>query len=187
MHGKSAHSADEGSFPCATALKISTASSRSAPPTSFRLGVVKAYGRGARSSKATHLREPLLRLLCKTVHEVHPGFAFTSIQVNKNYASMLHVDASNLGPSLAINLGAYSGGELHIDGMGKLDVHNRWQLFDGNLPHLTCPFEGERYCAIFFSSQSYGLASADNSGYLRGPRALGPHSEAHEDWSTQNA
>jgi len=34
------------------------------------------------------------------------------------------------------------------------------------MPHLTCPFEGERYCVIVFTNQSYGLLPARNPRYL---------------------
>ena len=44
------------------------------------------------------------------IAEVRPEFCFTSVQVNKNYASALHVDKNNCGPSLIVGLGDYSGG-----------------------------------------------------------------------------
>ena len=64
------------------------------------------------------------------------------------------------GDSLIIGLAAYSGGELYVDTLGKLDVHNRWQLFDGNVPHLTCPLEGERYRVVFFHKSILWFAAS---------------------------
>jgi hypothetical protein len=52
-------------------------------------------------------------------------FTFTSIQVNKNYASALHVDRNNKGPSLIIGLGNYQGGQLWTYDQGPLDVKNK--------------------------------------------------------------
>ena len=39
------------------------------------------------------------------------SFDFTSIQLNKGFASKLHVDAGDMGPSYI--MGDYEGGELH--------------------------------------------------------------------------
>lgn len=128
-------------------------------PRGLSLGANKSFGRGMLMSRSTRLHESLVRLLCRFVREEKPDFAFTSIQVNKNYASALHIDSGNLGPSLIIALGAYTGGELYVHGVGKVDIQNRWHEFDGNVPHLTCPFEGMRYSLIYFTNQSYGLVS----------------------------
>lgn len=43
---------------------------------------------------------------CETTED---KFYFTSIQVNKNYASAIHVDRNNYGPSLIIGLGPFEG------------------------------------------------------------------------------
>ena len=78
------------------------------------------------------------------------AFEFTSIQVNKNYASALHVDGNNNGASKIIGLGDFSGGGLWASGKGALDCRNKWHEFDGNLPHCTLPFTGTRYTLIYF-------------------------------------
>lgn len=84
------------------------------------------------------------------------AFPFTSIQLNKAYASKRHVDANNAGYSMIIGLGDYEGGKLQVDGMGELDVRNTWHRFDGNVPHCTTPVggAGERYSLIFFTNSS---------------------------------
>ena len=65
-------------------------------------------------SVATYSRRSpwLTRLLAAFCHKENPSFKFTSIQVNKNYASRPHVDRNNLGESLIIGLGNYTGGDL---------------------------------------------------------------------------
>ena len=53
---------------------------------------------------------------------------FTSshvVQVNKNYASALHVDKNNRGPSLIVALGDFEGGELWTYDQGPLVVKNK--------------------------------------------------------------
>ena len=57
-------------------------------------------------------RPNLTKLLVAYGRQNCPGFAFTSIQVNKNYRSALHVDRNNLGKSMIVGLGDYSKGEL---------------------------------------------------------------------------
>ena len=62
------------------------------------LGLIKSYGYGLTPSSSTNECNALAQMLCQLVRKARPHFAFTSIQVNKNYQSALHVDMSNLGP-----------------------------------------------------------------------------------------
>jgi hypothetical protein len=103
-----------------------------------------------------------------------PDFKFTSIQVNKNSTSKLHVDGANLGPSMIVGVGdcmylrgmtcgflmvnfgltrnnllfavtaTDEDGGLWTQPDGELDCRHSWQEFDGNLPHCTLPFTGAR-------------------------------------------
>ena len=52
------------------------------------------------------------------------------------------------GPSLAIALGAFTGGALHVAERGDLDLHDRWESYDGAAPHCTRPWEGERFALL---------------------------------------
>ena len=104
-----------------------------------------------------------------------PLFQFISIQLNKDYASRLHVGRYNLGPSYLTALGDFTGGELWLEGpTGQIPVllpervgptykkgqtyyghalktRHKWLRFDGRRLHGTMPFEGERYSFIFYS------------------------------------
>ena len=71
------------------------------------------------------------------------SFKFTSIQLNHNFASALHVDDYNSGPSYIVGLGTYEGGELWTLEHGPLDCHHRFCHYDGTEPHATLPFTGE--------------------------------------------
>ena len=64
---------------------------------------------------------------------VPQGFSFTSIQVNKNYASALHCDSNNLGPSYIVGVGAYTEGGLWYQPRGEVQCRHKWELFDGNI------------------------------------------------------
>lgn len=131
------------------------------------LGAIKAFGIGIRPAKATRANEGLARNICTAIKQARPDFPFTSIQVNKNSASALHVDSSNMGPSVIHGLGNYDGGDLYVHGRGRLNVCGKWVTFDGNIPHLTCPFTGRRYTIILFVHQSYKLLPKADATYLR--------------------
>lgn len=138
-----------------------------ARPQGMCLGALKSWCKGVNLSSATSEHPHLARLCCDLIRAAKPDFLFTSIQVNKNYASALHVDSGNLGPSLIIGFGDYKRGNVYVHGMGELPVHNQWQLFDGNVPHLTCPFVGNRYTLIFFTNQSYDLVPPKDVEQMR--------------------
>mmetsp|Transcript_43424 Transcript_43424/g.128464 ORF Transcript_43424/g.128464 Transcript_43424/m.128464 type:complete len:419 (+) Transcript_43424:39-1295(+) len=138
-------------------------------------------------SSATEERPWLTRLLSEFVHERRPDFPFTSIQVNKDYASRPHVDKNNLGSSLIIGLGSYEGGETWVqddDGDDELElgediisphhyrkgrsyqgrranIRDELCEFDGNRLHYTLPFTGERFSLVFFTCDRYHQASPE--------------------------
>lgn len=106
-----------------------------------------------------------------------PEFPYTTVQLNKDYATKMHVDGNNHGPSFIIGLGDYTGGEVWIlDENGTVEVeipctlrgwphlrpgtkvkgrledcHNKWVKFDGNTPHMTMPYKGSRISLVFFT------------------------------------
>ena len=119
------------------------------------LGAVSCRSSGVQASKHTRERPILTALLVRFVKEhlrrkkrqqpqSTADFTFSSIQVgaitcrdhhssshpsqkqvNKNYASALHVDGNNAGPSLIIALGDFEGGQLWTFDKGVLDVKNQ--------------------------------------------------------------
>eukprot|EP01051_Picozoa_sp_SAG22_P009177 SAG22_NODE_746_length_7496_cov_5.066513_3_plen_141_part_00 len=115
------------------------------------------------ASENTYNRPKLTELLVRFAQRNCPGFRFTSIQVNKNYKSVLHVDGNNLGPSMIVGVGDYEGGDLWSqdedsgDSFSVLKTRNTWQKFDGNLPHATLDYSGTRYTLIYFVQQSFPL------------------------------
>ena len=82
------------------------------------------------------------------------SFAFTSITLNFNYAAKPHVDSSHVdGRARIIALGAFTGGELTVAGMGTVPVRSAWVDFDGRRLHHVEPFEGERYSLVYFAHE----------------------------------
>jgi hypothetical protein len=92
--------------------------------------------------------------------------------VNRDYASAMHVDKNNLGPSAIVGLGDYHGGRLWGQDIGEVDIQGRWCTFDGNIPHCTRPFTGTRYSLIFYTQQARAtfLPQSFAPTFCRGPR-----------------
>lgn len=102
---------------------------------------------------------------------------FTTISLNKNYAGRLHRDSGNIGPSVGVAAGPYTGGGLRFwagdSEKGKrsscveqvrkeknllLNI-KKGIVFDGNCAHEVEPFKGERYSLIFFTIKKYKKTS----------------------------
>ena len=80
-----------------------------------------------------------------------PEFTFTSIQVNHSTIAVhAHRDAYNIGPSYALAVGNFTGGEFLVAGH-KVDINHKFWKFDGNQLHKPLPHYGERYSLIFFT------------------------------------
>ena len=77
----------------------------------------------------------------------------------------MHCDRSNDGPSAIVALGDFSGGQLWTADRGVLPCRREVRLFNGNQPHCTLPFKGERYSLIYFSSSGHDrMARAPRGG-----------------------
>jgi len=136
------------------------------------LGVLSGRSAGIVVGQESKQRPNLTETLVNFAKHAVPDFEFTSIQVNKNYLSALHVDKNNLGPSYIVGVGDYTDGELWVQTEGEMDCHDKWIKFDGNHPHCTMPYSGTRYTLIYFIQQSYELLGRavsiqDDSGKWR--------------------
>jgi hypothetical protein len=79
------------------------------------------------------------------------NFKFTTVQLNHNLQCPPHKDGNNVGDSLLISFGEYTGGEIVING----ETHNAYHnpiIFNGyELEHYNLPHEGNKYSLIFFN------------------------------------
>ena len=127
------------------------------------LGAVSNFGRGLWLSKYSYRNVTLCRDLGKTVKSLVPDFTYATVQLKAHFASRLHVDSNNMGPSLICALGNFTGGRLWIyDPAGDVelvvedklygwphqkvgdqisgrwhDIKNKCLFFDGTIPHMT--------------------------------------------------
>jgi len=83
-------------------------------------------------------------------------FKFSTIQYNHNNQCSKHIDGSNVGESVIIAFGDYTGGRLIIydenDNPTYHDIKNKFLRFNGSeLYHETEAFTGTRTSLVFFN------------------------------------
>ena len=97
----------------------------------------------------------MLPLFKKFIKSHYPEFKFTSVYVNKNVACKRHLDSKNIGESLLVGLGPYTGGQtcLYINGKEKkFHIKSQSLIFNGSeIEHKSLPFKGTRYSLVFFN------------------------------------
>lgn len=89
-------------------------------------------------------------------------FTFTSIQVNHNVTAPRHKDKGNVGKSIIISVGDYTGSQLGtcIDGIDTLyNTHNAPFMFSGSVvEHYNTPdLLGNKYSLIFYNHSCSGM------------------------------
>ena len=105
-----------------------------------------------------HQKELLLvlwKIGKKIVRRVDPDFTFSSMQVNKNFSGMPHVDKNDVTYQYALSFGDFVGGRLVVstDDPTKyisLNTKGRLTRCDGRHPHWVTPFKGTRFSLIFY-------------------------------------
>jgi hypothetical protein len=98
---------------------------------------------------------------------VPKGWEYQTITLNHNAKAKKHIDKKNVGKSVIVGIGNYSGGELRVFSADSskhhdYDIHDKPCMFNGGLlPHETQTFSGEgthgkyirgmgRYTMIFY-------------------------------------
>lgn len=144
------------------------------------LGIIEARSDHAMTiTAACSGHENFMRLISSWARKRSPDrqLPFTTIALNKNYAGRMHRDAGNIGPSIGLAIGPFTGGKLRYwagdsqKGKRSSTVEQvrdepsialntrKGAVFDGNCAHEVEPFEGERYSLIFFTVKKYKEAS----------------------------
>lgn len=123
------------------------------------IGRTQVYGYGSRRGlgfgEFNNNREhpELFRVLVQLGALIVPPFIpFTAIQVNHNYQTTKHIDGNNIGLSLSVSFGDFTGGELVVAGQ---PFQTRYSpiIFNGALnEHFNHPITGQRYSLVYFVS-----------------------------------
>ena len=83
-------------------------------------------------------------------------FAFSSVQVNKNFPGAKHRDKNDTNYQYCTSLGDFTGGELcwtEGDREFKANTHKRWLKMDGRtFEHWVNDYDGLRYSIVLFSN-----------------------------------
>lgn len=117
----------------------------------FGYGNIRYKGFGEFKNNRDH--PELWRALCIFGSKVVPNFIpWTAIQVNHNYKTKKHIDGNNIGLSLAVSFGDFTGGELVIENKTyQTKLHPL--IFNGALAeHYNKPIKGNRYSLVYFVS-----------------------------------
>ena len=90
------------------------------------------------------------------------GWDYTTITLNHGVQALKHKDGRNVGRSIIVGFGDYTGGALRVwdandENPQDLDLKDRPTLMNGALlPHETQPFTGERYTVIYYRQKHKG-------------------------------
>ena len=84
-------------------------------------------------------------------------FEWTQVQLNKNFKSPPHKDSKNIGESIIVGIGDYTGGELVIQDDKEKEIEVNINLapcmFNGSkYIHYTKDWTGDRYSLVFFNN-----------------------------------
>ena len=86
---------------------------------------------------------------------------WTSCVVNQDLSCLWHVDSGNVGPSMIVSFGCYSGGELATkDASGNITLYNTClrPLFGdfSKTRHRVMPLSGLKFSLVFFTLDETG-------------------------------
>lgn len=134
------------------AVRTGTYNQKDARQTSF--GLVTFQGKKVKSS-STKKYPWIMPLFKEFIQSHYPEFKFNSVYVNRNTIVKKHLDSNNVGESLLVGLGSYTGGQttLYIEDnkQKKFSIKTSSIIFNGSeIPHRSEKFEGTRYSLVFF-------------------------------------
>ena len=109
----------------------------------------KLFDLSSHSIKHPEIYEELLR-----IGNIYCPFKFTSIHINKNVVCPKHTDSKNVGQSMLVSFGDYTGCKIVVGGI-EYDTNCNPIIFDGsNIEHWnTDDLEGTKYSLIFFNGE----------------------------------
>lgn len=132
--------------------KIGVTKQRKASQACF--GIVK-YKQKKQPSKFTKKYPYMMDLFKEFMDSHYPEFIFDSVYVNRNVVCKKHIDSKNVGESLLVGVGKYTGGQpvLYINGKErKFHIKSNSLIFNGSeIEHKSLPFTGTRYSLVFFN------------------------------------
>jgi len=102
---------------------------------------------------------PELKDIFRTFADFHfADFEWKQVQMNKNFMCPPHKDSTNIGESILVTCGDFTGGKTFVefpDGVKSFECKEKPFKFNGSLyTHWVEPWEGTRYSLVFFNNTS---------------------------------
>ena len=121
----------------------------------------------------------VFKALVKYGNTIAPrGWKYSTITLNHGVKAKKHKDTFNVGRSIIVGIGDYTGGRVKVwdkDDKNPIeaDIHDKPLMFNGaKLFHQTTPFKGERYTLIYYN-QKPGATVGDMQMVGRGDESSG--------------
>ena len=112
-------------------------------------------------SKPTSMpkHQKAIELATKYIDLYDPSFSYTSIQFSRCMLTPRHVDKNNVGNSIIVGVGNYTGGALNIhhgEEIEEVDIYRKPYMFDaGNTPHSTGDFSNDRITITYYTVKDF--------------------------------
>ncbi len=115
------------------------------------LGIIKKRFSGKIELSAASLKYPSIYEKINAIGKSF-NFPFTSIHLNNNVVCPRHKDEFNVGDSLIVSFGEYTGGSLIVDEK-PVDTFKKPVIFNGSLleHYNTNDLVGNKYSIVFFT------------------------------------
>lgn len=130
---------------------------------SISLGIGNTRVKGWAEFRHNKKKPALLKALIEFGNTIAPsGWKYTTITLNHGVLARKHKDGNNVGRSIIVGIGEYTGGKLRVwaedeSGYQDCDLKDKPTMFNGALRfHETQPFEGERYTIIYYHGPKAG-------------------------------
>jgi hypothetical protein len=104
-------------------------------------------------------KRPYLYKLLLDIADKYVTIPYTSITVNQNYKADAHRDKNNIGDSVLVSFGKFTGGELkmhegELEGLHDIR-HKPLQANFSIVTHSVEPWEGDRYSLVFYCLKAH--------------------------------
>jgi len=122
---------------------------------SCTFGMTRARFTGKIDTSENSKKHPLIYQEILRVGRLISGIEFNAIQLNKNVVCPRHIDSNNVGESVLVSFGDYSGANIVVEINGVATTYNadcQPMRFDGSKYYHwnTDDLKGTKYSLVFF-------------------------------------
>lgn len=121
---------------------------------SYNFGMVQRLFTSYKGLSVVTIKYPQLwELIKEYATYMDPHFAWTTCTININVQCQPHFDKKNVGDTMIVGIGDYTGGELElVDTQELVDIKEKPYYFNGNkVKHCNAKWEGNRISLMFYT------------------------------------